>query len=343
MSGLSAQVSRPLALAPALLARWDALNAAVPALYSPFLSAGYARAAQAAGMDVRVAVLQRDGQPCGFFPFQFPGPLAAWLRSAEPVGGGMTDYVGLVAEAGLRVEPARLLRLAGLNNFDFSHLDQSQAEFGLAGEQPRVGLRIRLERDAALPLAALLADKHKYRKDSERRARQLEKELGPLAFTLDQTARRGELLDELVAHKRAQYRRTGARDVLDQPARLRLLHALRGCDGAACRGLLSTLSAGDQWVAMHFGLAGNGVLQYWLPVYNPALSKYAPGRLLIHHIIEASREAGIDTIDRGEGDTSSKRELANEEHQFYRGAWHNRSAASHLARGFQSIKWRLGA
>jgi CelD/BcsL family acetyltransferase involved in cellulose biosynthesis len=103
------------------------------------------------------------------------------------------------------------------------------------------------------------------------------------------------------------------------------------------------MSAGGRWVAIHFGLIGNGTLQYWLPVYNPEFSKYAPGRLLIHNIIEASSQHGFHTIDRGEGDTASKRELANEEHRFFRGVWHNQSVASSLMRGVHSLKWRFAA
>jgi CelD/BcsL family acetyltransferase involved in cellulose biosynthesis len=146
-----------------------------------------------------------------------------------------------------------------------------------------------------------------------------------------------------VSHKRGQYRRTQAPDALADGRKTRLLTELSGYRFDGCRGLLSTLSAGGTWVAMHFGIVGNGILQYWLPVYNPAFSKYAPGRLLIHEIIGAGHAAGIHTIDRGEGDTPSKRELANEEHAYLRGAWHNQSLSSALARAVHSIQWRLGA
>lgn len=344
MNKLRAEVTTPLALAPALLAHWQALCAASQALHSPFLGPGYARAAQQAGMTVRVCVLYRGDQPCGYFPFQFASPWQRWLGAAEPVGGSMTDYVGLAAEPGVRLAPPELLQLAGLNSFDFTHLDQSQQDWGLAGEQPRTGLRIVLDPAADDPLAALLADKAKYRKDSERRARQLAQDVGPLRFVIDEQAQRLAMLDDLVRHKRAQYQRTGARDALAAPQHLALLQALADNGGEyGCRALLSTLHAGEQWIAMHIGLAANGVLQYWLPVYHPDYGRYAPGRLLIHHVLAACRHEQLGVIDRGEGDTSSKRELANEEHYFYRGAWRNRSAAGQLARGVQSIKWRLGA
>jgi CelD/BcsL family acetyltransferase involved in cellulose biosynthesis len=339
----SARLTVPDALKAAEVAAWERLCQIDPAFASPFLSVHYARAVAATGRDVRICVLYTEGRPCAFLAFQVPDLAARLLSAAELVGGQMTDYFGLVAERGVCIAPARLMQLARLQHLTFSHLDQSQLEFGLSGEQARVGLRIRLDSTAASPLQALLADSPKYRKDSERRARQLAAEIGPIEFVLDVRAGRAALIEELVRHKRAQYQRTNAADALDAPWKLALLEQLAQTESDGCRGLLSSLSAGGQWVAIHFGIVANGVLQYWLPVYNPAMSKYAPGRLLIHHIIEASALAGIHTIDRGEGDTSSKRELANEEHLFYRGAWIRPSLSSSVMRGINSLKWRFGA
>ena len=338
---LNARIARPRDLTLAEIAAWEHLSATVPQLASPFLSVHYARAVAASGIDVRICIIYRNGQIRGFLPYQVRNRLCSWIRAAEPVGAEMTDYVGLIADPELRVTPAQLLKLARLNYLSFTHLDEPQLGYGLSAEQPRTGLRIRLDQAAEQPLDALLAERHKYRKDTERRARQLVKEVGPIRFELDAGQQRHQLIDQLIERKRAQYQRTNARDALQDEWKAQLLHQLSEQQFRSCRGLLSTMYAGDEWLAIHFGLVGNGVLQYWLPVYNPAFSKYAPGRLLIHHIIESSRDAAIHTIDRGEGDTASKRELANEEHSFLRGAWHNRSVGSSAARGYHSIKWRL--
>ena len=338
---LSARIVRPRDLTAAEIAAWEQLGATVAHLASPFLSVHYTRAVAASGLDVRVCIIYRDGQVRGFLPYQVHNRVCSWLRAAEPVGAEMTDYVGLIAEPDLRVTSAQLLKLARLNYLSFTHLDEPQLGYGLRAEQPRIGLRIRLDQTAEQPLDALLAERNKYRKDTERRARQLVKEVGPIRFELDVRQQRHELIEQLIARKRAQYQRTNARDALEDGWKTQLLHQLSDLQFPTCRGLLSTMSAGDDWLAIHFGIIGNGVLQYWLPVYNPAFSKYAPGRLLIHSVIESSRAAAIHTIDRGEGDTPSKRELANEEHSFLRGAWHNRSVGSSAARGYRSIKWRL--
>ncbi|HEX9172943.1 MAG TPA: GNAT family N-acetyltransferase [Telluria sp.] len=337
----SARTVAPHELAAHEVSLWETLCRTVPALGSPFLTVHYARAVASSGVDVRVCVVARDGEPCAFLPYQMTGGLGRWLKSAEPVGAAMTDYFGLVAKPGTALAPTELLRLARLNHLAFSHLDETQLAYGLEGEQPRTGLRVLLDHSAGAPLDALLAQRQKYRKDTERRMRQVAAEVGPLRFIFDVGNDRAAQVAQLVGHKRAQYERTGAADALAEPWKTRLLAELSGYRFDSCRALVSTLSAGEHWLAMHIGLVGNGVLQYWLPVYNPALSKYAPGRLLIHHIIGASASAAIHTIDRGEGDTASKRELANDEHQFLRGVWHNKSPASFLTNGLNSIKWRL--
>lgn len=344
---LSAQLRTAFDLSAEEIAAWEKLCATVPALSSPFLSFSYVRAVAEAGMDVRVCVLYENGMVRGFLPYQFRTRVSVWTRSAEPAGGEMTDYFGLIVSADFRITSTELLQLARVNYLSFSHLDESQLLHGLDGEQPRTGLRIKLPGDSpgeAQPVtdAAAHAKKHKYVKDTERRARQLTREIGPIEFRLDVEEGRQELLEQLITHKRAQYQRTDAPDALKDPWKSTLLHKLSNTQSATCSGLLSSLSAGDQWVAFHFGIMGNGVLQYWLPVYNPEMSRYAPGRLLIHHIIDAAPAASIHSIDRGEGDTPSKRDLANEEHLFYRGAWNNKSIGSQVAQGLQSIKWKLG-
>jgi CelD/BcsL family acetyltransferase involved in cellulose biosynthesis len=336
---LTARVVDPRALDPQLLALWDSLNAGTPGLNSPFLSAHYARAVQAAGMRVRVCVLYRDGQPCGFLPYQFGSLAAALTRTAMPVGGVMTDYVGLVAAPDLHLSPAQLLALARLNSFGFSHLDQSQQAYGLTGEQPRIGLRLRV--DPTDSLGAVLGPQHRYLKDSERCERQVVRDLGPIEFVFDQRDRQGELIEQLISHKRAQYQRTGVPDSLQAPWTRRLLHLLAACRHASCHGQLSTLYAGGTWLATHFGMTSHGLLHHWMPVYNPEFAKYAPGRLLMHQMIAACPAAHLHTIDHGEGDSPNKRQVSNEEHFYLRGQWHNKSMMSYVSRGYQSIKWRL--
>jgi CelD/BcsL family acetyltransferase involved in cellulose biosynthesis len=341
-SSLSARTTTPDKLYANEIAAWEKLSTAFPSLFSPFLSLHFARAVAESGMDVRICIIYRNQTICGFFPYQFRNHLASWTKTAEPVGGGMTDYFGLIAEPDFRITADQLLKLAQVNYLGFSHLDESQMIYGLKGEQPRIGLRARLDQDVEDPLEALISARLRYLRDSERCARKLFSDFGQVDFDFDAPHDRHQILENLINHKRAQYRKTNVPDALENRWKQDLLHKLSEYRFVSCRGVLSTMSVDGHWIAAHFGIMGNGVFQYWMPVYNPEFAKYAPGRLLLHHIIKSSRSTSIHTIDHGEGDTASKRDLANEEYLLFRGVWHNKSVTSQVTRGFYSIKWRLG-
>ena len=339
----SARVCAPSALRPEEITAWQQLCATGPTLASPFYTVHYARAVEAAGVRVNVCVIYRDQLPCAFLPFQFATARDRMLGVAEPVGGGMTDYFGLVAAAEVRIQPAQLLQLARLNYLGFSHLDESQLALGLTGTEPRIGLRSDIVPSAPVFMSEIALRQKKYLNDATRLGRKLQEDVGPIHVELDRTVDRAAAMQQLIEEKRAQYQRTGAPDALAETWKLRLLHRLSELRQDGCRGVLSTLHAGDQWMASHFGLMGNGVLQYWFPVYNPAFSKYAPGRLLNLALIKDCATLGFSIFDRGEGESDDKRKLANAEHLYYRGAWHNRSLASFSHRCLQSLSWRWQA
>ena len=98
---------------------------------------------------------------------------------------------------------------------------------------------------------------------------------------------------------------------------------------------------GDVWAAIHFGLRSAKTLHYWFPVYNPELSTYAPGRLLLHHVIANAQQAGLEIIDRGAGESQAKRDFPSERRIFHAGVWHRPGLKSLAYRAYQSAIWRL--
>ncbi len=341
---LHSRIVLPVELTEAEISVWNHLSASVPHLASPFLSFQYTLAVARAGQRVRVCVIyqRHDNQIVGFFPFQFKSRAMQWLKSAEPAGGQMTDYFGVIAAPGFTISPAELLSLAGLNHVCFSHLDETQCRYGLYGEQPRPGLRISCPAQNE-PADANSVFSKKHSSDLKRRKKHLTDDVGPIQFIFNVKENRRELLHQLIEQKQLQYRRTGVADALAGKWKVALLEQLLETRFESCTGMLSQLTAGGHWVASHYGLAGNGILQYWLPVFNPAMAQYGPGRILIEQILLATPQQQIHTIDRGEGVTDSKKEIASVEHQFYRGIWHNNSMQAFTARSFQSLQWRIGA
>jgi CelD/BcsL family acetyltransferase involved in cellulose biosynthesis len=256
------------------------------------------------------------------------------------VGGQLSDYFGIVAEEGFSLEPRRLLSLAGLNTLRFTNLEESQSSFGLSGEGREIGHRIDFPQGGAEYWTARRRLDKRFVTDTERRERKAVEEYGPIRFTFCETSWEMPLA-QLMSAKRAQYARTGVRDALSDARNRDFLARLAGSKDPLCSGTMSTLYAGDTWIASHFGLVCNKTLHYWFPAYNPELRSLSPGRLLLKSIIDASDETGIARIDRGAGDTVAKRDFSTSSHSFHRGLWYRSNAISLGYRLGLSLRWRL--
>lgn len=332
---------RPGDLSPSERAAWSNSQAASPELWSAFFSWQFAADVGEVNPRARVCVIGPLDAPCAFFPFQWSSGWRGRIGIAERIGGDISDYFGVIAPRGFRISPADLLRAAGISTLYFSHLDETQLEFGLAGEEPRVGLRIGFPDGGPAFIKSLREKKKSLVRETERRLRKLEQTVGPIVFLAD-AADRPDLLTQLVDAKVAQYERTGAGvPPLATAAGRGLVHRLFRRRDPECTGVLSALLAGDDWVALHFGLRAAGTLHYWFPVYNPRHAALGPGRLLLHKTLEAADELQIHAIDRGEGDTSVKRDYATEEHVFYLGAWRRPGLSGAIANAGLSLGWRI--
>ncbi len=291
---------------------------------------------------MRVCVIERESQAVGFFPFQFRDRLQQLLRAAEPVGGELSDYFGIIAPAGFAIKVATLLSLAELSATGFRNLPEAQLSFGLTGELPERGHRIEMGSNPRTYWARLRQQNESLSREIERRERRVMEALGPLDFQVDVVEKKNEL-ERIIAMKREQYRRTGAPDALAEPWRRDLLRYLGSADDPDCSGVISALHAGGQWIASHFGLRCGSTLHYWFPVYNPALAKFGPGHLLLKHVIDGAAAAGVRAIDRGAGHQAHKSAYVTKSQIYYRGYWHDSSVRAAIYRGLQSLAWRWRA
>jgi CelD/BcsL family acetyltransferase involved in cellulose biosynthesis len=338
---LTAQIVRTDDLGPAEVALWSELLRQTPPGQSAFLSFAYAKAADRVYPGVRVAKLSLNERTVGFFAFQYRSSVHRALGWGERVSGELADYFGVVADHRVRLSGTELMRLCGLSALYFTHLEESQTLHGLHGEKPETGLRIELPEGGGAFWEARKRTDRKFTADTERRERKLVESFGPLAFVFrhPDTARE---LRSLIAAKRAQYERTEAGDSLALASSREFLFDLAGSADPDCRPTLSTLHAGSTWVGSHFGLMCGSTLHYWFPVYNPNLRSFAPGRLLLKAIIDSSSQTDVRAIDRGAGDSPSKRDFATSEHQFMRGVWSRPGPSSFAYRAGLSLGWRLG-
>ncbi len=336
---MRAQRKNPQQLSAEEIGAWSTLLADMYPNGNAFLSPTFVRAAAQAYGRVEVCMLSQGVGVDAVFAYQFEAGIAQQMRAAVRVAEEMNDYFALIARPDFTCPPAELLRLAQLKYLYFTHLPEAQSRFGLTGENPRGGLRIELPQGGSEYWSALHKSDSKFAGDTERRERKAIREFGELRFVFDDRA--PDRLPDLIAHKRAQYLRTGKGDWLASTSRRSLMALLAASREEDCSGTLSTLWFGDTWAAMHFGLRSSRTLHYWFPVYNPELAQFAPGRLLLRNIILHAAENSVAVIDRGLGESQAKNDFPSVSQTFYSGAWHRPGLRSFAYRAYQSTRWRV--
>lgn len=136
--------------------------------------------------------------------------------------------------------------------------------------------------------------------DSDRQRRRLAKDLGPLNFVYDDA--RPEVFEACVKWKSGQYRATGVGDMFADRRNVEFFRRLR----AAGLVVVSSLSAGERLLSAHFGSYNDGRFGWWIPAYDPELSKYSPGRLMMLDLMKASYERKHSEFDFLIGDEDYK-------------------------------------
>jgi CelD/BcsL family acetyltransferase involved in cellulose biosynthesis len=98
-------------------------------------------------------------------------------------------------------------------------------------------------------------------------------------------------VDTCIAWKVEQFR--GAARLYRDTRHATFLRALRDRGVAE----VATLRAGDRLLAVHIGLRHDGRFSSWVPAYDTACGAYAPGRLLLEHLVQWSCERGDAEFD----------------------------------------------
>lgn len=323
---------------------WDTLHGAETDLNQAFLSRTYIRHVARMNSGVRIVVGYENGTPAFLLPLQPKRGFTSRFGVFEPAGDVMTDYFGVVAKADVRISPANLLAATRgrINAILFTHLDQTQARFGLNGDERRIGLRTRLGVPSGEYWARLRYTHKKLVTDTERREKKLQNDIGLLHFEWQSSALDADL-NWLIEAKKAQYSRTGRMyAALFDDVYVDLLRRLSRTQESECSGILSVLRCGDQIVAAHFGLKCRDVLHVWFPVYDKKFASYSPGRILLKHMFAAAAKAGVEIFDRGEGDSQAKRDFANDEHYYSKGLWLAPGLRGRAASLAISIGWHVG-
>jgi CelD/BcsL family acetyltransferase involved in cellulose biosynthesis len=281
---------------------WDRILASDPGLDHPQLRPEFILMLAQAGRDVEIAVLRDHSEIVGFFPFV--RTLKTW---AEPAAGHTSDFEAIILRRGVECSISQLLTACGLKGWEFAHLSAHQASFSpyhaYLDEAPYMDLSNGFDgyRETLRTRSSILSN-------TERKSRKLEREIGPISFEY-RSEDIGGTLALLNDWKQRQLQRQGFKDMFQLPWISRLLTICSQQETKAFSGIVSVLKAGDQPVAIHYGLQGERVFLSWIPTYHPSYHGYSPGAQLILRVAEAAASEGVTRIDLGRGQNQLKQSL----------------------------------
>lgn len=313
LPGKRVLVLRPDELSPNDQKMWREIRTESGAPANPFLDPAFTTAVGRVRPGARVAVLQDDGSPVGFFPYE-RGPLG----QGRAIGLGVSDSQGAVLRPGIRLDARRLLRSCALSSWEFDNLEAGQGLFVPHAAEELASPVVDLAEGFERYTRRLRAKSPSFLRQTLAKERRLARQVGEVRFVYD--ADDPAALRALMGWKSAQYRRTGRRDRFAQDWITRLVGLLCRSEEPECRGVLSVLYAADRPVAAHFGLRSRTVLSWWFPAYDRAYAKYSPGLVLQLRMLEAAAADGVETVDLGSGPARYKESLKTRDLRVYEGA-----------------------
>lgn len=328
---LRIELLRPSSLTAYHWERWSEIQAAEPALDSPYFRPEFTQAVAAVRRDVEIAVLLGGTEAVGFFPFQ-RGP----LNIGKPVGGKLSDYQGVIARGETRVDAAQLLRACRLAGWDFDHLVTTQPSFepfALArGDSLYLDLSEGFEAYAAQRRAAGSDEL----KNVGRKMRKCEREQG--AITFEMSCDDGAVLDLLMQWKSAQYEQNGLADIFAFPWTAALLKNIQRNPSSRFSGLLTVLRLAGRPISILFSLRAGAVVHGWIFAYDKDLAPYSPGSILLLKMAEAAQQHGIAKIDLGKGSERYKQSMASAATPLWEGTVGRSSPALWLRSGWRTAR-----
>jgi len=307
---------------------WTQLQSAEALFESPHLRPEFTQAVAGVRDDVEVAIVEEDSRPVAFLPFQ----RTPW-NGGRAAGGWLSNYQALVAAQGVVIDPVELLKACQLSSWKFDHLLAAPETFSpfvsRETDSPFVDLS-----DGYEAYVAWLKRRGKAFIESERKARKMAREIGPITFEAHSTD--PSILTTMIEWKSAQYLRTRERDIFEADWVRNLLGNVLKHNDVNFSPLLSVLRTGDRIACISYALRSGRVLHGWFMAYNHDLARFSPGTQMLLEIIKYAPTAGIRRFDLGKGPETYKRQFMNGANRIVEGAVDTRAAASLARRAF----WR---
>jgi CelD/BcsL family acetyltransferase involved in cellulose biosynthesis len=228
--------------------------------------------------------------------------------SLRPPAGHLSDQQGAAFRPDADIDMRWLLTRLGAERIVFDHASEGQA--WLSGSPirwvPSPSMNLADGYDEYL--ARRTADGSRVASWERRKRSLLHRRLGDIGFEPGSTNL--DHLHMLTQWKSDQYRRSGQRDLFEDP-RVRELVEYLVADAPPVGVRLSVLNAGERTLAVHLGLRSASTWQWWLPAYDPDFHSFSPGTMLLLDIARYGAGSGLQVIDLGKGPESYKQRLAD--------------------------------
>lgn len=299
---------------------------------SPFLRPEFVAVTAGVRDDVRVGIVSGAGEPVAFFPFQTNG------GCAQAVAGRLSECHGAIAGDDVDWSPRQMLAACNISSWHFDHLPGGQRAFGEFSwgtkPSPYVDLSEGFQnyRDVLKKSGSSLSQ-------VERKARKLEREVGPLRF--EPHSEDPAVFEALVRWKTAQHQRTNVLEIMQHDWVRNLLLSIRNCDSPGFAGRFSALYAGDELVAVHLGLRSRSILHMWFPAYNVDFEKYSPGLVLLLRLFETCEDWGLSRVEFGPGEERYKQNFKTGDHDIAEGMVSQNRMESALRAGWYATKTKI--
>ncbi len=289
---------------------WSNILEEQPSLDVPFLRPEFTQLVGGVRSDVEVAVIEQNREPVGFFPFQRNG------RQAHAVVGRLSECHGAIVREGIDWDGAEMFRACGLRSWHFDHLPSTQVEFSRFSWGTKPSPYLDLSEGYETYRERLKASGSSL-SQAERKTRKLEREQGTLRF--EWHTEEDSVLEQLIAWKSAQHRRTGVLEIFEHDWVCQLLKNARATQTGQFSAPLSALYAGDRLIAAHLGLCTRSNLHLWFPAYDSEFHRYSPGLIMLLMMAQAASERGITRFELGPGEEPYKQQFKSADHMIHEG------------------------
>ena len=288
--------------------RWKEI-ASLSSIYdSPYYQPAYSLIAAQCQEESRILVCEDGGNIVGFLPFYRRNHF-----QAEAIGQFLSDYQGPIHIPGFEWRLSDMLKAMRVRHYSFNHMPLEQQVFAAHAWVESRSLVMNLSDGFDVYSQNLMESRDaSLLKKTKTNERKLQNKAGQLHFVMHDMSQESYL--SLLQGKSEQFARTVGvqHDIFAVKWVRQMMDRIRQTQTPDFSGMLSTLYAGDQLIAAHFGMRSHNTLHYWFPWYNTKFSEYSPGLILLAQCGQAAQEFGIAKIDLGRGEQAYKMRFAND-------------------------------